>query len=53
MLWGDMEEALDRLNNYITIRPYMDDPELIGYAGMICYKLWKDRNEGFFMFSLG
>ncbi|KAJ3372986.1 hypothetical protein HDU91_001668 [Kappamyces sp. JEL0680] len=42
---GRESQALERLATYTPLFPYSENPELIGYAGLICYRLWKDDNE--------
>ncbi|KAJ3159277.1 hypothetical protein HDU86_001880 [Geranomyces michiganensis] len=57
--FGMYEDAYNRLQGYISSYPYNENARLVGYAGLVCYMLWKqeatrvvdhaDReDEGFF-----
>jgi tetratricopeptide (TPR) repeat protein len=37
---NQLKEALERLETYIPLVPFGDNPVLVGYAGLISYVLW-------------
>ncbi|TPX58900.1 hypothetical protein PhCBS80983_g02865 [Powellomyces hirtus] len=43
--FGMCEEAYNRLQGYISSYPYSEDASLVGYAGMLCYILWRQEGQ--------
>ena len=45
MLNGSLKETYERLLTYIIVHPYINNPVLVGYAGIMAYLLWKQDRE--------
>ncbi|KAJ3169170.1 hypothetical protein HDU88_000963 [Geranomyces variabilis] len=41
--FGMYEEAYNRLQGYISSYPYNENARLVGYAGLVCYMLWRQE----------